>query len=122
MLPGRWFVAACAATALCILIAGRLTVMPVWLLAVEVLATILGLFVFGSFRYQIHKNALTYGMLLVIVATFIGLATSVWHAEIAGDGLASWILAHVLSFRGLDELIHADTMLFILGLTLMVSV
>ena len=48
--------------------------LPVWLLAAEVLATILGLFVFGSFRYQIHKNALTYGMLLVIVATFCGLA------------------------------------------------
>ena len=29
---------------------------------------------------------------------------------------------HLLSFAGLDELIHADTMLFILGLTLFVSV
>ena len=29
---------------------------------------------------------------------------------------------HLLSFHGLDELIHADTMLFILGLTLLVSV
>jgi hypothetical protein len=42
------------------------------LLAAEVFATILGLFVFGSFKYQIHKNALTYGMALVIVATFVG--------------------------------------------------
>ena len=56
--------------------------MPLWLLAAEVLATILGLFLFGSFRYQIHKNALTYGMLLVIVATFSGLSTSAWHVEI----------------------------------------
>ena len=30
--------------------------------------------------------------------------------------------AALLSFRGLDDLIHADTMLFILGLTLFVSV
>ena len=29
---------------------------------------------------------------------------------------------HLLSFHGLDDLIHADTMLFILGLTLFVSV
>ena len=50
--------------------------LPVSLLAAEVFATILGLFVFGSFRYQIHKNALTYGMALVIVATFLGLETS----------------------------------------------
>ena len=86
------------------------------------LATILGLFVFGSFRYQIHKNALTYGMLLVIIATFCGLATSTWHVEIAQQGWGAWIAQHLLSFHGLDDLIHADTMLFILGLTLMVSV
>jgi hypothetical protein len=122
MLPGRWFLAACAGLALVILLMGRVTPMPLWLLAVEVMATILGLFVFGSFRYQIHKNALTYGMLLVIIATFCSLATSTWHAEIAQQGWGSWIARHMLSFHGLDDLIHADTMLFILGLTLMVSV
>ena len=63
--------------------------LPLWLLAAEVLATILGLFLFGSFKYQIHKNALTYGMLLVIVATFCGLPTSAWHAEIAEHGLVA---------------------------------
>jgi hypothetical protein len=122
MLPGRWFVMASAGLAVAILLVGRATPIPLWLLAVEVLATILGLFVFGSFRYQIHKNALTYGMLLVIIATFCGLATSTWHAEIAQQGWSSWIARHMLSFHGLDDLIHADTMLFILGLTLMVSV
>jgi Na+/H+ antiporter NhaD/arsenite permease-like protein len=122
MLPGRWFLAACAATAALILLVGRVTPIPVWLLAAEVLVTILGLFLFGSFKYQVHKNALTYGMLLVIIATFCRLATSVWHVEIAERGWGFWIEQHVLSFRGLDELIHADTMLFILGLTLFVSV
>jgi Na+/H+ antiporter NhaD/arsenite permease-like protein len=122
MLPGRWFVAACAVAAAVILIVGRTTPIPLWLLASEVLATILGLFVFGSFRYQIHKNALTYGMLLVIIATFCGLATSTWHTQIAQQGWGAWAGAHVLSFHGLDDLIHADTMLFILGLTLLVSV
>jgi hypothetical protein len=122
MLPGRWFLTGCAAAAVAILIIGRLAPLPVWLLATEVMATILGLFAFGSFRYQIHKNALTYGMLLVIVATFCGLATSTWHTQIAEAGWAAWVGQHLLSFHGLDDLIHADTMLFILGLTLMVSV
>jgi hypothetical protein len=122
MLPGSWFVVGCAIVAAVILLASRTAATPLWLLATEVLATILGLFVFGSFRYQIHKNALTYGMLLVIVATFCGLSTSTWHLEIAERGWGFWIGQHLLSFHGLDDLIHADTMLFILGLTLMVSV
>jgi len=122
MLPGRWFLAACAVVAAVVLLAGRSSALPLWLLAAEVLATILGLFAFGSFRYQIHKNALTYGMLLVILATFCGLSTSTWHVEIAQQGRGAWIARHLLSFHGLDDLIHADTMLFILGLTLMVAV
>jgi hypothetical protein len=61
-------------------------------------------------------------MLLVILATFAGLSSSAWHAEIATNGLVAWARAHLLSFHALDDLIHADTMLFILGLTLFVSV
>jgi len=122
MLSGRVFVGACAIAALAIVAAGRISPMPVGLLAAEVLATILGMFVLGSFTYQIHKNALTYGMLLVIAATFCGLPTSAWHVEIAQYGGAEWIRRHLLSFAGLDELVHADTMLFILGLTFFVSV
>jgi len=122
MLPGSYFVGGCAAAAVAILIAGAFSPLPVWLLATEVMGTILGLFFFGSFRYQIHKNALTYGMLLVIVATFLVLPTSSWHTEVAEHGWGSWIYAHLLTFHGLDDLIHADTMLFILGLTLFVSV
>lgn len=121
-MPGRWFVAACAALACALLVAGRAAPLPMWLLGLEVLATILGLFLFGSFKYQIHKNALTYGMACVVVATFAGLPTSAWHREIAADGGWAWARRHLLSFSGLDQLIHADTMLFILGLTLFVSV
>ena len=51
-----------------------------------------------------------------------GLATSRWHAEIAGSVGAPGTRQHLLSFGGLDDLIHADTMLFILGLTFFVSV
>jgi Na+/H+ antiporter NhaD/arsenite permease-like protein len=122
MLSGQKFVIGCAVLAGIILTLGRLVPLPTWLLATEVFATILGLFLFGSFRYQIHKNALTYGMLLVIIATFAGLNTSEWHIEINQRGWWHWAQDHLLSFHGLDDLIHADTMLFILGLTFFVSV
>ena len=75
MLSGRNFMFGCAIVAGMILLVGRVAVLPMWLLAAEVLATILGLFLFGSFKYQIHKNALTYGMLLIVVSTFCGLQT-----------------------------------------------
>jgi hypothetical protein len=122
MLSGQTFLLGCAVIAGIILGVGRVVALPTWLLAAEVFATILGLFLFGSFRYQIHKNALTYGMLLVILATFCSLAGSRWHAEIAENGWWRWAQEHLLSFNGLDDLIHADTMLFILGLTFFVSV
>jgi di/tricarboxylate transporter len=122
MLSGRKFVIGCAMVAAMILGFGRWAALPAWLLAAEVFVTILGLFLFGSFRYQIHKNALTYGMLLVILATFCGLETSEWHVEMAQGGWWYWMQRHLLSFHGLDDLIHADTMLFILGLTFFVAV
>ncbi|HSF59843.1 MAG TPA: hypothetical protein VLD83_17345 [Candidatus Binatia bacterium] len=122
MLSGRKFVIGCAMVAVMILGFGRWAALPAWLLAAEVFATILGLFLFGSFRYQIHKNALTYGMLLVILATFCGLESSEWHVEMAQRGWWYWTQTHLLSFHGLDDLIHADTMLFILGLTFFVAV
>lgn len=122
MLSGARFVAGCGIAAAALLLLGRTVTFPLWLLPAEVLATILGLFLLGSFTYQIHKNALTYGMLLIVIATFFGLDSSPWHVEVAVNGWWWWIRAHVLSFHGLDELIHVDTMLFILGLTLFVSV
>jgi hypothetical protein len=122
MLSGRRFVRGCAFLVIGLLITAGVWPLPVVLLATEVFATILGLFLFGSFRYQIHKNALTYGMLLVVVATFIGLPASTWHTEVATHGWWWWMRAQMLSFQGLDVLVHADTMMFILGLTGFVSV
>jgi hypothetical protein len=121
MLPSWKFLAGCAVVAAGILIFGR-GQMPVWLLAAEVFATIIGLFLFGSFRYQIHKNALTYGMAMIIVATFVGLPDSEFHREVSGRGFGDFLRQHVLTFHGMDHLIHADTMLFILGLTFFVAV
>jgi len=122
MLSSRNVLLGCAVVALGVLISGRYLTLPVGLLAAEVFATIVGLFLFGSFKYQIHKNALTYGMVLIIIATFCGLPTSAWHAEVAEHGWWHWTQHHLLSFHGLDNLVHADTMLFILGLTFFVSV
>lgn len=122
MFPAGWLPLGCAVAAAAIFLVGRTNSMPLWLLVAEVLATILGLFLFGSFRYQVHKNALTYGMFLVVAATFCGLRTSPWHDEVAEAGLNGWVGRHLLSFHGLDELLHLDTMLFILGLTFFVSV
>ncbi|MBI4458638.1 MAG: hypothetical protein HY648_01095 [Acidobacteria bacterium] len=121
-LSGKKVLLGCATVAVLLLLLGRVIAMPTWLVAAEVFATIIALFLFGSFKYQIHKNPLTYGMALVITATFAGLRSSEWHAEIAEGGWWAWARQHLLSFRGLDDLIHADTMLFILGLTLFVSV
>ncbi len=115
------FLAGCAFVAAGLLVFGR-GQMPVGLLAAEVFATILGLFLFGSFKYQVHKNALTYGMALIIIATFCGLPASEWHTAVAARGWAAWAREHLLSFHGLDDLVHADTMLFILGLTFFVAV
>jgi hypothetical protein len=122
MLSGRKFILGCAGVAGIILHYGQAAPVPTGLLAAEVFATVLGLFLFGSFRYQIHKNALTCGMSLVVIATFFALGTSEWHVEIAENGWCPWLQHHLLSFRGLDHLVHADTMLFILGLTFFVSV
>jgi hypothetical protein len=122
MLSGRGFVVGCAVVSGIVLFAGRWIAPPLWLLAAEVLATILALFLLGSFKYQVHKNALTYGMLLVIISTFCRLTTSEWHLAIHESGWWHWAQLNLLSFHGLDDLIHVDTMLFILGLTLFVSV
>lgn len=98
-----------------------------WVVATEVFLTIFSLFVLGSFRYQLDKNVLTYGAGLVIVATFIPLwwPVSFLRQAMASRGAAAWsefIHHHFLTLAGLDNLVHADTMLFIIGLTYFVSV
>ena len=70
-LPGRQFVLGSLVVACAVLMVVQVVPLPAWLLAAEVFATILGLFLFGSFRYQVHKDPFTYGMALVIVATFL---------------------------------------------------
>jgi hypothetical protein len=122
MLSKHKFLFCCGLAAAAVFFLGRVFALPTWLLAAEVFATVISLFVFGSFKYQVHKNAITYGMLVVILATFSGLADSRWHKEIRSSGWWPFAREHLLSFEGWDNLIHADTMLFILGLTFFVAV
>jgi MFS superfamily sulfate permease-like transporter len=62
----------CLVVATLLFWAGKSNPLPSWLLAVEVCATVIALFVFGSIRFRLDKNALTYGAVFVIVATFLG--------------------------------------------------
>lgn len=121
------FVIGCAVAAALVLVLGWSGVWrpTPWVLAGEVFATIIALFVLGSIRYRLHKNALTYGAALVIVATFATAGTpetTGFHREIAEHGWGYFVRHNLLSFHGLDKLVHADTMLFILGLTFFVAV
>jgi len=121
------FVSACVAVAAVLLAMSRLGPLPLWLLGVEVFATVIGLFVFGSIRYRIDKNALTYGMMVVIGATFWGVwwSDSAMRAQVLVEGWSPLFRAlghHLFTLEGLDGIVHADTMLFILGLTFFVSV
>jgi Na+/H+ antiporter NhaD/arsenite permease-like protein len=127
MLSSRAFLGACALVAATVIAVSRFLTFPPALLAVEIFATIVGLFVFSSFRYRIHKNALAYGMALVVVATFfvIWWPTSGLRGRIDAEGWSAvrgFLHRHLLTWHGLDKLIHADTMLFILGLTMFVAV
>lgn len=130
-LPRRLFMGACLAAALVIAVAARSgAAIPAWLLPVEVGATILSLFLLGSFTYQLEKDALTYGMSLVMFASYAG---SAWtqqgvqgafsSAELRGwlNVLQAATATPAALFLALDELIHLDTMLFILGLTFFVA-
>jgi Na+/H+ antiporter NhaD/arsenite permease-like protein len=127
MLSSRIFLISCALAAAGVILVSRFWAFPPILLAAEIFATIIGLFVFSSFRYRIHKNALAFGMAMVIVATFWGIwwPTSSLRGRIATDGWIAvpvFLQRHLLTWHGLDKLIHADTMVFILGLTLFVAV
>lgn len=101
----------CIIAAFLIVGAGIFYPLPAWIIAVEIIATVFALFIFGSIRYRLDKNALSYGMALVITASFISLAK---HEPI--------IPSYYLTFHGLDELIHLDTILFIFSLTFFVAV
>jgi Na+/H+ antiporter NhaD/arsenite permease-like protein len=121
------FLVGCFLVAAIVLVLGPSVSVPGWVLALEVLVTVLALFVFGSIKYRLNKNALTYGAAMVIVATFWGMwwKGSALRQSLASEGasaLRRFARRQFLTLHGLDELFHADTMLFILGLTFFVAV
>ena len=120
-IPSRWMLAGSLVVSLCI---GVLPFsLPIPFLLLELLLTIFALFLFGSIRYRIDKNALTYGALLIIFVTFYPHASI--KTAIASNGFAAF-MAHALprlfSLSFLETILHLDTMLFIFGLTFFVSV
>lgn len=125
MLSGWRFLAGCAVVAALIA-----TVVPArWiraeLIAIEIALAVVSLFLFGSFRYQIHKNALTYGTALVAVTTYGRMVAPDVTAQLQAGGAAAasrLLRQYVLGWTALERLIHIDTMLFILGLTALVAV
>jgi Na+/H+ antiporter NhaD/arsenite permease-like protein len=126
-LSGVKFLLYCLVLSLIILGMGQFYLFSRGVMAIEVMLTILSLFIFGSIRYRLDKNAITYGMAIVISATFwtIWWPASFLRQSISVEGVrALWNFSrsHFLTLHGLDAIIHADTMLFILGLTLFVSV
>jgi len=117
-LSARKFLALCVFISGFIICFGLRRPVPPGFIAAEVFLTILGLFVFGSFKYRLSKNALTYGSILVIGSSF----WTGWRPPSSSFSSLPFLVRHFLTLRGLDELVHADTMLFILGLTFFVSV
>jgi Na+/H+ antiporter NhaD/arsenite permease-like protein len=121
------FLAGCAGIAALALCLGFIKPLPSILLAAEVLVTVLALFVFGSIKYRIDKNALTFGAGLIITATFWPLWKNTWSTSATAETVtwASHVLhtaqRYLLTLHGWDQLVHADTMLFILGLTFFVA-
>ncbi|MFA5139698.1 MAG: SLC13 family permease [Elusimicrobiota bacterium] len=122
-ISGWKFFLGCAFAAGGMYLLGSTVSFPGWVVALELLLMILALFIFGSIRYRIDKNAVSYGGGLVILATFWTLwwPGSALRAE-GASGLGPFVHRHFLTLHGLDALVHADTMLFILGLTLFVAV
>lgn len=107
--------------------AGFVFAFPYWLLAIEVFLSVVALFTFGSIRWRIDKNALTYGSLFITVPTFLHIwwEGSALNARVEREGFSSlpgYLVQKFFSLRELEKLIHADTLLFILGLTYFVAV
>ncbi len=126
-IPSSWFFAFCGLASIFLLALGHSSPFPAWLCAVEVCLTVLGLFIFGSIRYRLDKNALTYGACAVITSTFwwTWWNGSILRRQFETEGwipVGHFIARYALTLDGLNQLIHADMMLFILGLTLFVAI
>jgi Na+/H+ antiporter NhaD/arsenite permease-like protein len=126
-IPAKYYFIFTFSVAALLWVLGRSVSISPNLLGIEVFATVIALFIFGSIRYRIDKNVLTYGALPIILVTFFSLwwPESALRKEMSAQGgTALWeaIDHNLLTLHGLEKLVHADTMLFILGLTFFVAV
>jgi Na+/H+ antiporter NhaD/arsenite permease-like protein len=97
------------------------------LLGAEFFTVILALFFFSSSTCRIDSNIVSYGALPVLLATFFRFwwPTSELSQQVTERGQSALIEAIVdtlFSLERMESLVHADTMLFILGLTFFVNV
>ncbi|HLA47741.1 MAG: hypothetical protein A2Z59_06175 [Nitrospinae bacterium RIFCSPLOWO2_02_39_17] len=126
-IEAKWYFLVCSAIAVLIGFFTWTAPASPNLLGIEVFATIIALFIFGSIKYRIDKNVITYGALLIILVTFFPMwwpKSQLRQEFIEFGGHAIWEATkeNILTLHGLEKLVHADTMLFILGLTFFVSV
>lgn len=126
-IPSKYYLTFTFTVAVLLAVISRSVPLSPNLLGIEVFTTVVALFIFGSIRYRIDKNVLTYGALPVILVTFFSLwwpesALREETAEQGGAALGVAIHHNLLTLHGLEKLVHADTMLFILGLTFFVAV
>ena len=118
-IPSKWYILICIIIAALIgAVTWNAPASPV-IMGIEVFATIIALFIFGSIRYRIDKNAITYGALLIILSTFF----PIWWpgSQLRQDfsqtgGIALWGAAkeNIFTLHGLERFVHAHHILFIL--------
>ena len=124
-ISGKNFFISSLAVASIILILGKYIAFSPTFILIEILITVVLLFVFGSIRYRLDKNVITYSMVFVILATFFNCSWDGSPLQLAcqehGFKAILDFVTFLLSFSTLNKFVHLDTMLFILGLTFFVS-
>jgi len=122
----KTYLVACLLIAAMVFAVGRTHPPTPTVLAAEIFIVVIALFVFGSSRVRVDKNAVTYGALPIIVTTYSLLpegpaATPLPLFDDPALGHATGFDLVPLWFHGLERLIHLDTLLFLLGLTFFVN-
>jgi len=122
----KTYLAACLLISTVVFAAGQVIPPTPAVLAAEIFTVVIALFVFGSSRVRVDKNAVTYGAIPIIVTTYLLLPAGPATAPLPlfddpALGHATGFDLVPLWFHGLERLIHLDTLLFLLGLTFFVN-
>lgn len=125
-IPAKLYAGLCSIAGAAIALVPAFPVHPA-ILAAEVAAVVLGIFIFSSSRWRLDKGIITWFSLPVIGATFlrIWLESPAVQREldsVGWQGLAQRLAEEYASFHGMEMLFHGDIMLFLLGLTFFVNI